>query len=81
MSSQPRGPSANENETLAAPQQLSLMMIVSKYLGYFLLVGCIAFWQAMGVVLQDFGSGYPQHSFTTWAVHNGFISSSLFGLP
>ena len=80
MSSQAKLPSDDQNETLDAPQQLSLMEIVSKYLGYFLLVGTIGFWQAMGIVLQDFGESYPQHYFTTWAVHNGFISSLLVWL-
>ena len=70
-------PSTNDNETSTAPQKGSVAEMISKYLGYFLLVGCIAFWQAMGVVLQDFGPSYPQHYFTTWAVHNGFISSLL----
>ena len=55
----------------------TIVETITPYLGYVLLCGCIAFWQAMGVVLQDFQPLYPQHYFTTWCVHNGFLTSLL----
>jgi len=59
----------NESKTIFTP--------LVPYLAYVLLICCIGFWQAMGVVLQNFEPTYPQHYFTTWCVHNGFISSLL----
>ena len=58
----------------------TIVETITPYLGYVLLCGCIAFWQAMGVVLQDFQQLYPQHYFTTWCVHNGFLTSLLVWL-
>ena len=67
-------------EPAPEPESKTIFASLVPYSAYILLVCCIGFWQAMGVVLQDFEPIYPQHYFTTWCVHNGFISSLLVWL-
>lgn len=61
---------------------------VSKFLRYFLLLGCVSAWQAMGMLLQSIESPpsflskkdrkpYKQYYFMTWCVHNGFLISLI----
>ena len=59
--------------------------LFQRLIGYFLLFGCVCFWQGMGMILQSIENPasdsrekpYRAFYYMTWWIHNGFLFSLL----